>query len=86
LADGRSVGLLETSLASLLSEPDGKMFVSEGEAIGGPEAGPSGCEEHPVRGEEQATIAIRTAATQRIEESSIRSHPKQQRNYPWGEM
>lgn len=71
LADGRSVGLFEISLASLLSAPDGKMFVSEGEAIGGPESDPIGCEEHPVRGEEKPTIAIRTAATQSIEESSI---------------
>ena len=71
LADGRSVGLFEISLASLLIAPDGKMFVSEGDAIGGPEIDPIGCEEHPVRGEEQPTIAISTAATQSIEESSI---------------
>ena len=71
LADGRSVGLLDMSLASLLIAPDGKMFVSDGDAIGGPEYDPAGGDEHPVKGEEQPTIAIRTAATQSIEESSI---------------
>ncbi len=62
---------MDTSLALLLIAPDGKMFVSDGDAIGAPENDPIGCEEHPERGEEQPTIAISTAATQSIEESSI---------------
>jgi hypothetical protein len=60
-----------TSLALLVISPEEYMFVSEGEAIGGPEDAIPWGEEHPASGEVHATTAINTAATQSIERSSM---------------